>query len=56
MLTIFNFLRKADLIIMDQVIGLDGSLILTFLMFLGEFTGGLIVFYIKKAFLENKKL
>ena len=55
MLTIFNFLRIIDLIIMDQVIGLDASLILTFLMFLGEFIGGLLVFLYQKSFFRKQK-
>ena len=55
MLTIFNFLRKIDLIIMDKVIGLKASLILTFLMFLGEFIAGLIVYLYQKSFFREQE-
>ena len=55
MLTIFNFFRKIDSIIMDQVIGFKGSLILTFLMFLGEFIAGLIVYLYQKSFFREKE-
>ena len=56
MLTIFNFLRKIDSIIMDQIIGLEGSLILTFLMFLGEFIFGLLVFLYQRSFFRRQKV
>ena len=55
MLTIFNFFRKVDSIIMDRIIGIKGSLILTFLMFLGEFIAGLIVFLYQKSFFRKQK-
>ena len=55
MLIIFNFLRKIDFIVIDQVIGLDGSLFLTFLMFLGELVAGLIIYLYQISFLPKKK-
>ena len=54
MLTIFNFLRKVDSIIMDQIIGLEGSLILTLVMFLGEFIFGLLVFLYQRSFFRKR--
>ena len=55
MLTIFNFLRNVDSIVMNKTIGLNSSLILTFLMFFGEFIIGLIIFIYQISFLRKKK-
>ena len=55
MLTIFNFLRNVDSIMMNQIIGLKSSLILTFLMFFGEFIVGLFIFIYQISFLRKKK-
>ena len=55
MLIIFNFLRKIDSIIMDKIIGLSGTLLLTFLMFLGEFIAGLSIFIYQISFFPKRK-
>ena len=55
MLTIFNFLRNIDTIVMNQIIGLNGSLFLTFLMFLGEFVAGLIIYIRQIRFLRSRR-
>ena len=55
MLTIFNFLRNIDTIVMNQIIGLNGSLFLTFLMFLGEFIAGLIIYIRQIRFLRSRR-
>ena len=44
MLIIFNFARKIDSIIMDQLLKFDSSLLLTLIMFLSEFITGCILF------------
>ena len=55
MLIIFNFLRKVDFIVLDKVFELKISIIFTFLMFLGEFLAGLIIYKYQISFLQNKK-
>ena len=56
MLIIFSFFRKIDSILMYDIIGVKGSLLLTLIMFLSEFFSGLILFRYHMAFLkrENK--
>ena len=56
MLIIFSFFRKIDSILMYDIIGVKGSLLLTLIMFLSEFLSGLILFRYHMAFLrrENK--
>ena len=55
MLIIFNFLRKVDLIVLDRVYEFNSSTIFTFLMFLGEFLAGLIIYKYQISNLPNKK-
>ena len=56
MLIIFSFFRKIDSILMYDIIGVKGSLLLTLIMFMSEFFSGLILFRYHMAFLrrENK--
>jgi len=56
LLFIFLILRRILGIIISAIYGLDNSLIFCLLMFLGEFIGGLIIYYKQVSFLdENKK-
>ena len=59
MFIIFNFLRKINTILMDKIIGFNGSLLLTLFMFLSEFLFGLIFYIYHLRFLKkfdiNKK-
>ena len=55
MLTIFNFLRNIDTIIMFKLTGLNSSLLLTTLMFFGEFIAGLFIFIYQISFFLRKK-
>ena len=56
LLFIFLILRRILGIIISGIYGLDNSLIFCLLMFLGEFIGGLIIYYKQASFLdENKK-
>ena len=55
MLTIFNFLREIDTIVIEDLIELNGSLLLTFCMFFGEFIAGLIIFSYQSSFFPKQK-
>ena len=55
MLIIFTFCRKIDSIIMNKIFDFDSSLLLTLLMFLGEFSAGLSLYFYEKRFLSRKK-
>ena len=55
MLIIFNFLRNVDLIVMTKLTGLNSSLLLTILMFLGEFIAGFSIFIYQVSFFLRKK-
>ena len=55
MFVIFNFLRKADSIVMKNYIGFSGSLILTSLMFIADFISGLIVYLYNLKYLKEKE-
>ena len=55
MLTIFNFLRNIDTIVMISLTGLNSSLLLTILMFLGEFVAGFFIFIYQIRFLQRHK-
>ena len=55
MLTIFTFFRKVDLIMMNQIIGFKSSLLLTFLMFFGEFFAGIIIYLYQISFFKKQK-
>ena len=46
---IFTFSRKVENILMDKLIGFDGSLLLTLIMFLAEIVSGLIFFIYEKC-------
>ena len=48
-------LRRIIAIIISSIYGLDNSLIFCLLMFLGEFIGGLIIYYKQASFLDNNK-
>ena len=55
MLIIFNFCRKVDLIVMDRLLKFETSLLVTLLMFVGEFIGGLILSCYQNSFLNKKE-
>ena len=55
MLIIFNLFRKVDLIVLDRIIKFKFSLLITCLMFLGEFIVGLIIYIYQISFLPIKK-
>ncbi len=55
MFVIFNFLRKADSIVMKNYIGFSGSLILTSLMFIADFISGLNVYIYNLKYLKEKE-
>ena len=55
MFVIFNFLRKADSIIMKKYAEYHGSLLLTVLMFLADFISGLIAYLYNLKYLREKK-
>ena len=55
MLIIFSFFRKVDSILMFEIIGVKGSLLLTLIMFLSEFFSGLILFRYHMSFLKREK-
>lgn len=55
MLIIFTTIRKIDTIIMNRMIGFDGSLFLTLFMFLSEFIIGLIIFLKHTNILNREK-
>ena len=48
-------LRRIIAIIISSIYGLDNSLIFCLLMFLGEFIGGLIIYYKQASFLDKNK-
>ena len=55
MLIIFNFARKIDSIIMDQLLKFDSSLLLTLIMFLSEFITGCILFVYENSSFSRKQ-
>ena len=55
MFVIFNFLRKADSIIMKKYIEYHGSLFLTVIMFIADFISGLIAYLYNLKYLREKK-
>ena len=55
MFVIFNFLRKADSIIMKNYIEYHGSLILTLIMFIADFISGLLVYLYNLKYLKEKE-
>ena len=55
MLIIFSFFRKVDSILMFEIIGVNGSLLLTLIMFLAEFFSGLILFRYHMVFLRRER-
>ena len=55
LLFIFLILRRILGIIISGIYGLDNSLIFCLLMFLGEFIGGLIIYYKQVSFLMKIK-
>ena len=52
---IFYLLRRILSIIIDEIYGLDNSLIFCFLMFLSEILGGLVIYYRQISFLNKNK-
>ena len=54
MLFVFSFLREIDSIFISRL-KFNGSLLLTFLMFLAEFMAGLLVFLYNYSFLKKRK-
>ena len=52
---IFYLLRRILSIIIDEIYGLNNSLIFCFLMFFGEIVGGLVIYYRQFAFLSKTK-
>ena len=55
LLIISYVIRRILIIIIDEIYGLNNSLIFCFLMFLGEIFGGLLVYYYQRTFLNRKK-
>ena len=56
LLLIISYLfRRIISIIIDEIFGLNNSLIFCFLMFLGEFIGGLTTYYYQRTFLNKNK-
>ena len=53
MLFVFSFLREVDSIFISRL-KFNGSLLLTFLMFLAEFMAGLLVFLYNYSFLKKR--
>ena len=54
-LIIFNFFRKIDSIIISKVFKFKSSLIITLLMFAGEFMAGLVIYLYELSFLPKRK-
>ena len=54
-LIISYLFRSIISIIIDEIFGLNNSLIFCFLMFLGEFIGGLTTYYYQRTFLNKNK-
>ena len=54
-LLLWNILRKFESSLISYFLGFDNSLIFTPLMFLGEFSAGLIIYLYKKKFLQKQK-
>ena len=54
-LLLWNILRKFESSLISYFLGLDNSLIFTPLMFLGEFSAGLIIYLYQKKFLQKQK-
>ena len=54
MLISFNFIRKIDLLVLDKIFDFSFSMLLTFLMFSGEFFAGLILYKYQTSFLPKK--
>ena len=52
---ICTFLRKISTILISKIFKFSGSLIYTFLMFLGELIGGYFVFKYQNKFIKEKK-
>ena len=50
---IFTFSRKVESILMDKIIGFDGSLLLTLIMFLSEIIFGFIFFTYEKSMFKK---
>ena len=48
-------LRRIVIILLDKIFGLDNSLILSFLMILGEIVGGIIIYLYQSTFSQNSK-
>ena len=55
MLIIFNCIRKIDLIVLDRIFDFSFSMLLTLLMFSGEFIAGLILYKYQTSFLPKRK-
>jgi hypothetical protein len=54
-LLLWNILRKFESSLISYFLGFDNSLIFTPLMFLGEFSAGLIIYLYQKKFLQKQK-
>ena len=55
LLIIWSLLRKIILIIISKIYNFEGSIIYTFLMFLGELVGGFIFYFYSKRYTAKKQ-
>ena len=53
LMTVFYYIRKVDLIIINATYNFEDSLLFTLLMFIGEFLAGLSIYISQKCFLKS---